>query len=291
MDEFEKVKVIFTDIDGTLGFYNTEKHGITLLSDQPNPDGTFRVTDNDARAHDAFRIQSSDYTFFLSTRTHTLCHELRTQYEIVLVTGAQLESIQKRANTLNFADAFIIESGGIILDRDYREDPERKRDIELELPNLREVEQYLMSEKWKLYNKGRTASLRLRREDNPQKIDDKISDEALVEAFMAQVKLPAPVIIDSNLGYIDILPVNSGKGNGVAHYQKTHDKSTEESIGIGDDINDESFLNDRVSERYVLASADASLIKRARYERWFVSEKKHIEGINEILEEILRRQK
>jgi hydroxymethylpyrimidine pyrophosphatase-like HAD family hydrolase len=272
-----KKGLIFCDIDGTLCFH-AEAHGMQRLG--TNPDGTVEVRAPDARTYAAHDLSIADYGAYMSVETHQLCERLRSFFDIVLVTGGRMRTLQSRRRFLDFADAFILENGGAILDGDLRVHPVWSARMEPDRRVLATFSRLLTADGWILDTAGRETGIRIRRRDNPHRPADEFA------ALLHPPQLPESLRVTMNLGHIDIIPLNAGKHNAVRFLMEERGCSRHETIGIGDDVNDIEYLRE-VGRAYLLASSYPEAVREAEREGWTVSEHSHFEGIHEILSGLL----
>lgn len=270
--------VIFSDVDGTLCF-NERIHGIKHI--RKHLDGTVIVRDPvSGNTHEAYDVSVGTYQAYMAVESRRLAHRLREGYNFVLVTGARPSTVHTRKDYFDFADAIILENGGMIYDNHFSIDPFWHRSLEAEREQLADVAQYLKSQSWSLDDQGRTSAIRVRREDNWHKAPEQYDE--LRDCF----ELPSGLKKTSNLGSLDIILRSAGKENAVRFVMQNQGYQASDTIAIGDDINDLGFLR-MGGRRYVLANSYPEVIAEAQKSGWYISEGNHFDGINEILNQIL----
>jgi hydroxymethylpyrimidine pyrophosphatase-like HAD family hydrolase len=270
--------VIFCDVDGTLCFHEGV-HGVRQVGS--NPDGTVQVTAGDGgRSYAAHDLSVGGYRAFMSVETRALCHRLRPFFHLVLVTGGRLRTLRRRSAALDFADAAILENGGVIVDAALRVDEGWSARLEPDRRVLGEVAARLRNAGWVLDDAGRSSAIRVRQGDNPHRSPDQF------QALAADPRLPPSLRATRNLGHIDIIPRAAGKANAVRYLAAARGAGLEGAVGIGDDVNDIDFLR-AVGRPHVLASAMPELLRVAGREGWTISDAPLFEGIHQILRDIL----
>lgn len=276
-------RLLFSDVDGTLCFVS-EVHGVRAVGIQAGAaagtSGLIELEDVVTGERVPGRdVSTSSYAIYMAESTRRLLHGLRERFQIVLVTGGRPATVARRAAVLDFADAVICESGGVILDRDLRVDPiwqERMRGDRRALPVMAAR---LRAAGWHLDAEGRTSALRVRLLDNPERSADEFA------RLCRDVELLPGLQKTMNLDHLDIILASAGKANAVRHYAARMEQHLGTAVGIGDDINDIEFLAE-VGEPHVLASAFPELLVEARRRGWFTSRARCIRGIDEILTRI-----
>lgn len=273
-----KKGIIFCDVDGTLCFHD-DLHGVRVV--ERNADGTVRVTQPGSdRRFQAFDLSDGKYSVYMALETYALCHRLRKYFDMVPVTGGRIRTMQRRRKCLDFADAMILENGGVITGPDFSPDEGWAKRFQAARDALMEVSRRLDEAGWKQDNLGRTTALRVRHRDNPGRSKEEF------DALPAQIGLPATLQATSNLNHLDIIPFAAGKETAIEFVAEKRGFSLRETIGIGDDLNDIAFL--RVTgAAYVLSSAFPGMLEEAGRQGWRISKAGVFEGIHEILSEIL----
>jgi len=269
--------IIFADMDGTLTFHESV-HGIKPGKKTGN--GMLEVTYTKSQTkYKVYDVSIGDDKVYFGVETRDLINRLRQNYEFVIVTGATKSTISNRKWALDIADYYILESGGLLLNKDFEPDYGWQKSIQSDKVYLIQVQNYLQQQGWTLNIKGRTAALRIRKKDNPEKSADEFNE------LSETLQLPDQLKITNNMGYLDIIPARSGKGNAVCHVMNTLGYHKIQSIGIGDDINDLDFLKE-TERNYILASGFPEVLEEARKKGWYVSHGLNFDGINEILKRI-----
>jgi len=269
--------IIFSDVDGSLCFHE----GIHGLRVQEVLADRVMVRDElTGNTHETHDVSISAYNVYLAESTRRLAKEVHRDYEFVLVTGGRPSTAKRRSNVLDFADYLILENGGLILDREFNIDREWYERLEPERASLAPVRQKLTEEGWKIDDKGRTSAMRVRLKDNPAKSPDAFN------ALCRDIELPEDLKKTINLKNLDIILKSAGKDCAVSYLMKKLGYVREQSIGIGDDLNDISFL-ELTGSSYVLKNAYPEVLDSAKKRGWYISRKANFDGINEILEKLL----
>jgi hydroxymethylpyrimidine pyrophosphatase-like HAD family hydrolase len=269
--------IIFSDVDGSLCFHEGI-HGLRV--EEVLPDRVIIKDEAAGTVHEAHDVSVSAYNVYLAESTRLLAKEVRKNYDFVFVTGGRPSTAKQRSNVLDFADYLILENGGLILDHEFNINREWYDSLEKERASLPLVRQKLIDSGWKVDDKGRTSAIRIRLKDNPGK-----KPEAF-EQLCREIKLPPDLKKTINLKNLDIILKSAGKENAVSYLMSQLGYTRQESIGIGDDLNDISFL-ELTGRSFVLQNAYPAVLESARKMGWYISSKGNIEGINEILEKIL----
>lgn len=287
---------IFTDIEGTLCF--GQSHGIKKVHDggsiEPREGKSSRVVDMACVTVPGYseerkvfnlseRFAGRTYQIYMDPVASVLLDAVSSIAEVYVVTGARKATIEKRYDFFDFADGFIIENGGVILDKDLEVDEEWEALLTEELALLKEMRRKLKYDGLDLDVKGRNAMIRVRRDQN-----EHLSDEQFERVYEdLRVQVPVGLKVIRNLGHIDILPEKAGKEGAVKYVMEKN--GIEKSIGIGDDINDIGFLS-IVDQPFIMGNSDSEVINVFRNnEAGYISKEKYFKGIIEILEEIRRR--
>ncbi len=276
---FRKRGIIFSDVDGSLCFHE----GIHGLRVETTLKDSVMIRDESTGAtHETHDVSASAYNVYLAESTRRLAKEVSSKFDFVLVTGGRPSTAKRRSNVLDFADYLILENGGLILDHEFNIDREWYECLEAERVSLPSVRQNLIGRGWKVDDKGRTSAMRIRLKDNPGK-----SQEAF-QQLCRDIELPPDLKKTINLQNLDIILKSAGKENAVSYLRKKLGYAREQSIGIGDDLNDLSFL-ELTGSSYVLKNAYPEVVETAKKRGWHISRKANFDGINEILEKILRK--
>jgi hydroxymethylpyrimidine pyrophosphatase-like HAD family hydrolase len=237
------------------------------------------LNEKNGKLHIAYEISSSNHKIFLAVETQKLGHLLSKEFDVIFVSGARLSTIKPRITFLGFAKFFIIENGGLILDRKLSVNQEWYNYLEFERKSLNEIGQLLKKQGWILDEQGRTSAIRIMPSDNPHKTQDEIN------YLYNELELPDTLKKTYNMRNLDIILRSAGKDNAVNFLLKKNGYDIRQSISIGDDINDLELLN-IASRSYVLANSSPAVIKMAEKKRWHVSSEFYFDGINEILKKI-----
>lgn len=270
--------IIFTDVDGTL-VYHQKFHSIREL--RSDPDGTFLVQDPITGSEvTALDVSVPLLPVYLATSTYDLAHRLREKYLIIFTTGATEQTMRMRMRNLDFADGYILEHGGRILDAEFQEDEGWAVQLRPYIQTLQEIKAKLEGDGWTILDPGRETFLQVKTFENPRR------SEAEFQEMCRQLALPAGFEKTFNLGNLTVVPSAAGKGKAVAYYLEKHPHLAHRSVGIGDDLNDLDFLK-VCRQACVPGSALPEVIAEARREGWFVSSKPHFQGIDEILDRLL----
>jgi hydroxymethylpyrimidine pyrophosphatase-like HAD family hydrolase len=270
--------IIFTDVDGTL-VYHQKFHAIREL--QRNQDSTFLVQDPiTGEKIQALDVSVPLVTAYLAQSTHRLAHRLRERHTIIFTTGATEATMRMRLRNLDFADGYIFENGGRILDAEFQEDSQWAEMFHPYLEDLAQIKRDLEEAGWRIVDAGRLTFLQVKAFENPHR------SEGEFQQLCHSLRLPDGFIKTFNLGNLTVIPKISGKGKAVAFYLNQNPELVQDSIGIGDDLNDLEFLR-QCQHVYVLGSAHPQVLQEAHERGWYVSSLPHFQGIDEIMTEIL----
>lgn len=269
---------VFSDMDGTLCFHE-KIHKIDIVHD--NHDGTVRVRDKaNGQIYEAFDVSVSGYRIFLAKETQQLGRELIQTHDLICVTGARPETVYKRASCFDFASAFILENGGLIFNKNLEINMEWFNYLEPEREYLKEVREVLISLGWHLDDKGRTSAIRVRRQDNPHKSLEEFNN------ICTTISLPEEVKKTRNLDNLDIILASAGKDNAVRFWIDSNGYNREQTVGMGDDINDMEFLA-ITSRKFVTANAYPEVLALARKNGWTITAKPNFDGVKEIFQTLI----
>lgn len=271
-----KKGIIFSDLDGTLIFHD-DIHKMKKVRNKT--DETIVVKDLESnKNYECYNVPTNLYNVFFSVETRDILFELKKDYYIVVVSGARKSSVTNRKHVLDFADAFLIENGGLILDSKFREDKNWSRNFIESKKVLWNFAKKLEDDGWILDFKGRTAAFRIREHENSHKNKSNFKN-------LEKIKLPKELEKTSNLGSMDIILKKAGKRNAVKYFLNKIGMNKKDSIGIGDDVNDIEMLSE-TNKKFVIGNAYPTMKKHAKKNKWFISKNKNFEGIKEILLEI-----
>jgi hydroxymethylpyrimidine pyrophosphatase-like HAD family hydrolase len=270
--------IIFTDVDGTLVFHQ-KFHAIREL--QQYPDGTYLVEDPiSGEEFHALDVSVPPIRVYLDEITRQLADRLKKKYLIYYTTGATEYSMRQRLKNLDFADGYILEHGGRILDQDFNEDSLWAEKFTAHETAVNDIKVGLEKQDWRIVDCGRKTFLQVKAFENPHRSQEEFED------LCANITIAPGFVKTFNLGNLTVLPETANKGLAVEHLQKTRYQKVQDTIGIGDDINDIAFL-EKCSQAFVLGTSVLEVKNKAAEEGWYVSEKPHFAGINEIFNKIL----
>lgn len=275
----KKEGIIFTDMNGTLVFH-VKEHGLQEIG--KTEDGLVKIIDPlVSKTYLTYDVSTNDSRVFLDTETRKLAKKVKEKYHIILISAARKSTMDRRKNVMDFADGYILEGGGKILDSNYEIDKEWETKLDPERPYLQEIQTKLENDGWKLDLKRRSTSIRIKKKSNPSKSGEYFS---LYKNF----KLPSQLRMTMNLGSIDILLGSAGKGNSVSYLIEKYGYSIPVTIGIGDDINDIEML-EKTGQKFVLGNAHPEMLALANHKKWYVSNGLNFDGINEILRNLYQK--
>ena len=272
-------RVLVSDVDGTLCFHE-EIHGMRAVpgaGTDGNPTESFLVEETaTGRKFAARDVSTSSYRIYVAEETLRLMRELRRFFTIVLITGGRPSTMRKRRPILDFADAVILENGGLIYDARYEPDPGWWAHLEPERRHLAEAARQIEAAGWRLDAEGRTSALRVRLRDNPQRSSEEFS------TLCRTLDLPPALAKTKNLDNLDIILAKAGKANALRYWLDAAGHGPQDAVGIGDDVNDIDFL-ELLGQRHVLGSAYPETLDVARARGWSIAPEGGISGINGIL--------
>ncbi len=279
----KKEGIVFSDVDGTL-LFGSHNHGVIALSQQQN--NLFQVSvPNSSRIYSAFCLpqilKGQEYFFYLDAQTRELGHRVSNNHSFVLNTGSRLSTLKSRCALLDFASWSILDNGGIIIDSNYKLDMEWTDYVAKDRNLLEDIKKELIGEGWNLDIEGRNTVIRIREKDNPTK-----SLQDFIPYLISNI--PSELSITNNLGHWDIFISRAGKWNAAKYLSEKLGYTLEQTISIGDDKNDLPLL-ENTQTTYVLGNAYPEVLEVARAKGWYVSSGVLFDGINEILEDILKK--
>ncbi len=260
--------VLFSDLDGTLCFHE-EAHGVRVV-------GPALVEEPGGRRYQCHDVSTSSYKIWVAEETLSLLRALRSRYQIVLVTGGRPSTVERRRAHFDFAEAFVLENGGLICDADFQPHRGWHERLEPERRLLPQVVRSLTAAGWRLDAEGRNSAVRVRLRDNPDRSAGEFA------ALCRDVVLPPGLRKTINLENLDVILAGAGKESAVRFWMAERGLDAAASVGIGDDLNDIEFLR-ATGAPYVLASAYPAVLAEARRVGWRISSAGHFTGINEIL--------
>lgn len=277
-----KKGIVFCDIAGTLSFQ--DKHN-NMFDVENVGNGLVKLKDPVSRKYCiVLNTFVQTYTMYTDHNTMRLLQMLKKDYHLVYVTGSRPSSVNSLKSVLIEPHAMIMESGATIcLDGYGGVDEEWYTIINAQVKDLVQFVIKIKAEGWILDDKGRTSAVRIFPKENPSKT------EADFSALEKRVMETQPSLKTTwNIGGLDIIPKNAGKGNAIKYYMSRLGCSFDKTIGIGDDINDMEMF-DIVNERFVVRSSHEEILSVARKNNWYISKGVHFAGINEILELLVKR--
>jgi hydroxymethylpyrimidine pyrophosphatase-like HAD family hydrolase len=273
-----KKGILFTDVDGTLVFHR-DFHRIRQLKDYQQ--GKYLVLDPDTgTTHSALDVSVPPLVVYLAESTRQLAYQLKESYRIILATGATEQSMKLRLRNLDFADGYILEHGGRILDKDFQEDLYWAARFAPYFKELGLIKKRLEASGWQIVDAGRKTFLQVKVFENPHRSNEEF------QQLCRTLELPEGFRMTFNLGNLTVMPESAGKGKAVSHFLAQQADPSLRSIGIGDDLNDINFLQ-VCQKAYVLGSALPEVKQIANQRGWFVSAQPHFSGVDEILTEII----
>ncbi len=152
--------------------------------------------------------------------------------------------------------------------------------LEPERKMLKPIRNVLLRQGWNIDDKGRTSALRVRMKDNPRKSDSEFQE------LYSKLDIPEELKTTSNMDNLDIILRSAGKANGIRFWLNKYGHEDQETLGIGDDINDIDFLQ-VCDAKYVLSSSFEEVLVIAKHEGWEISKNPTFDGINEIMLKLL----
>jgi len=271
-----KKPIVFIDMDGTLVF--GARHGVlekAVIGDKALVGDTLNNS-----LHSALKAQASHSLVYLGEETKDMLHALRQTSYIVISSGARQSTLESRSHMVDFADAYVLEGGGIIQYADGSIDKEWNKLLDLYRKPIDGVVAKLERDGWSLDIEGRKAGVRIRRRDNLHKTGQQF------KSLYSEYGLPEELKKTRNGGHIDFIPNFSGKGNSARYLMEIFGCKYENSCAIGDDYNDLSMLLN-VREKYVMKNSCKSLVEVAKQNSWNISDKYNLAGINNILNSLV----
>lgn len=234
--------LVATDVDGSIAHSNdnvsiVSEHSAVMDDGVFVPTAIVKATGSD-RLVDAFDIsnpRANDRVFF-ETRARLLMWMLSTEAQIVITTGARPATMEARREVFDFVDWLVIESGGVILDKNFQRDEEWWNQLKAQRQTLMDFVKFLESKNLVLDMYGRTSAIRIRKRDNP-KLNEEDFDGLVHEALLS---LPGELKKTENLGHADV--IIKSKADALLYLADKLRIDIGNTYAIGDDINDVELL-------------------------------------------------
>lgn len=301
------MKVLFSDLDGTLVHYPKE---ILEYADISDADPSTNIVTITYRHTGEFRecvtlTSKTGGSSYMSLRTKELIAELRaTGVVFVIITGARTSTYISRGPHLPPADFEFFENGGRKL-ADGMLDPEWSdrflpqvgpiADRTNLLPELLPPEKRdgtlwnlyceMVADGWKIDTRDYTTNFRV----DVKKTDGKTAEDfqAVVERECSRRNLASSF----NLGKADIYPIGSGKANAARHVLETLGIDAKHSIAMFDDDNDLE-LGALAGRSFLPGVTHPSVLEAMKKQpTWTLTEQRGVLGTESALETILELRK
>ena len=243
------MKILFSDVDGTLAH----------------------------EQHEKYKIPGEDR--FVSGDTVELLSEIRKKIPVVIVTGRRITGFERLA-VIPY-DFGVIEHGCLLLkrgriDKNYAKEfrkyigkPWRK----LKEGLLWDYEKELQERGYVTDSENRYATFR---------VSPKVNKNAYE---LLKIKHPYGIKTVINQGNVDFLPASGGKSHALNHMLIEKHCSWKDAGAFGDDNNDVEMLHSAGSA-FTLASASNEVISLVRKKQGYVSEFKYHQGTEDVLRRI-----
>lgn len=254
-EEFNRVKVVFSDLDGTLVHYPREfaEYASVVSEDEARQRAVIRYDVTGEERECVILPSLTGGKSYMSLATVKLIERLRDMGVIfVIITGARTSTYIQRRSLLPAADYEFFENGGRKLANGVP-DPDWTENFTAEIGPVEDKDQLVpkilqhpderKGSLWELYAKmtaegwstdarnyltlfrvnvakteGKTV------DDFARYTDSELSSRNLAKAF--------------NLGKADIYPAGSGKANAAAHILAKHGLDASDAVAMFDDDND-----------------------------------------------------
>lgn len=289
------MKILFSDIDGTLAHYQHDFHeyGEILEEDEAHHRAVYRDKESrEVRECTILPASTPIGNAYVSKKSIELVKQIRSRgFLFALITGARNSTFLMRLPYLPEADIAISENGGRIYDHGV---------LDLEWASRLEsvtgpLETDFLPEKrpgalWNLYwslilagwiidARNYSANFRIDFKVNPNKT---IRD---IEAVISS--LPPEITSRTNLQKYDFYPTLSGKGHAAQYIMEKYRIDRSQSFALIDDDNDLPLAE--TVQTVMLPGISHASVREAlnRYPQWIVAKQKGILGVEELLERIL----
>lgn len=290
------LKIIFSDIDGTLAHYpaHFQNFGEIVEEDMTKLRAVYRDIESGERRECNVLASMTAGNAYVSWKTIELVRQIRAKgVKFVLISGARTSTFLKRLPYLPKADMGIAENGGRIyedekLDKDWANRfYEVTGDIETNIaPEERkgllwDWYRRLKAEGWHTDARDYYANFR---------VDLKKSSDKTAKDMEEIIKiLPREITSTYNLGKADFYPAVCGKGNAVRYILERYNLNRKEAAAMMDDDNDLPMA-EAVSKVYLPGITHESVAEAVKqHPDWIVAKRKGILGVEEVLERILER--
>uniref|UniRef100_A0A7S0WP63 Sucrose phosphatase-like domain-containing protein n=1 Tax=Pyramimonas obovata TaxID=1411642 RepID=A0A7S0WP63_9CHLO len=302
-DNKKKIKIVFSDIDGTFVHYPKKLEGLGRIEEDPNsPTGLHFVSKASGACHPliALPASSTGQQGFLSLETLKMVRKLREAgIQFAIITGARYATVLERVPYLPLADAIIVENGGRIFEQDpdlltfFKEDHAWRATQTPTVGSVHEARKPPADRKgllWDSYRKlhadGWTVDAQSYTTLFRVKGGDK--DPAELEQFIAS--LPEGLASSVNLGMADIYPSTSGKHSATRYLTEKKGFTADEVVCMCDDDNDLKMA-EYCSHAYLPGMNAPSVVAaaKAKPEHYTPGKMEGIEGTHEALLFIMAR--
>lgn len=303
----DNVKVLFSDLDGTLVHYPKEIQEYADIVDvNPERNTATIVHRNTGVSRECVTLTSkTGGASYMSLRTKELIAELcATGVVFVIITGARTSTYIARRPHLPPADFEFFENGGRKLVQG-KLDPEWSDRFLAQVGSIAERTKLLPElpppEKrdgtlWSLYNEMIADGWKIDARDYTTnfRVDVNKTDGKTVEDFQAIIVRECSkrgLASSFNLGKADIYPMGSGKANAARHVLEILGIDRKDSVAMFDDDNDLE-LGALAGRSFLPGVTHPSVLQAMKSEpTWTLMEQRGVLGTESALERILELRK
>ncbi len=318
------MKIIFSDIDGTLAHY--EKHFKAYAKVRRSKNGKIFYEDKTTKiVRECIALPTlTSGDAYISQRTLELIGKIRSHGVLfALISGARTTTFIQRMKMLPEVDIAIAENGGKIYERKDgdmlknvaslldclsmtapKQSGRRAKRVSLKLDKdwiktFEKITGEIPSNKPPEKRNGVLWNTYKKLKDQGYKVDAKGYDTAFrvhleesVNKSLDQIQsiiqnFPKTITVRKNLGKIDFYPTLSGKGNAVKFILKRYKIKKTESLAIFDDDNDLPMAE--AVGKVMISEVTSESVEKAlkKHKNWIRAKERGILAIEELLEKAL----
>eukprot|EP00166_Cyanidium_caldarium_P000871 ctg_1351.g452 len=313
----QPVRIVFSDLDGTLVHYAPELDSVATIRSEDHSDGTVVVQYREGGEEvPCVQLPSrTQNTGYLSCRSVELIGRIRRQYHLpfVLLSGSRSSTFFRRLPRLPEVDAFGIESGGRLFYRDadgdadagvYIEDrawaetlapvagldwtarqrfpPSCTAPLSQRPGRLWRLAESLEREGWRIDAHDFFTAFRMSVSSTAEELTSRFQHE--VQPRLAEYDAQTAY----NLGKADVFPVLAGKRRAAQHFLRRFQAKPAHAAALFDDDNDLAFAT-LCGQAYVPTVTHPSVeVALAQHPHWRRSTRPGPLGTEQALEWLLQ---